>query len=165
MSEKFTRIGDDFANDRVVTGLRGFGPLGILAILVILVGFAASTPLSAILVLVWTRLSHTPWREIGYVRPPSWIGSVMVGLVFGVAFKFAMKAILMPLLGVVTSSLPLYYSFGPDLWNVGWKSGQSIILFFALVIFLSALYTVGLSISKPEVLRRPSAKTESRESK
>ena len=99
MSEKFTRIGDDFANDRVVTGLRGFGPLGILAVLVILVGFAASTPLSAILVLVWTRLSHTPWREIGYVRPPSWIGSVMVGLVFGVAFKFAMKAIVMPLLG------------------------------------------------------------------
>lgn len=97
MSEKFTRIGDDFANDRVATGLRGFGPLGILAVLVILVGFAASTPLSAILVLVWTRLSHTPWREIGYVRPPSWIGSVMVGLVFGVAFKFAMKAIVMPL--------------------------------------------------------------------
>lgn len=69
--------------------------------------------------------------------------------------------ILMPFLGVVTSFLPLYYSFGPDLWNAGWKSGQSIILFCALVILLSALYTVGLSISKPEVLRRPSAKVES----
>jgi len=51
------------------------------------------------LVLVWVRLSRTPWREIGYVRPSSWIGSVIVGIVCGVAFKFAMKAIVMPLLG------------------------------------------------------------------
>jgi uncharacterized protein len=98
MSQKLTRTGNDLANDRVAAGLRGFGPLGILAILIILVGNAVFTPFSAILVLVWTRLSHTPWREIGYVRPRSWIGSVMVGIVFGVAFKFAMKAIVMPLL-------------------------------------------------------------------
>ena len=41
----------------------------------------------------------TPWREIGYVRPKSWIRTVTVGLVFGIAFKFLMKAIVMPLLG------------------------------------------------------------------
>ena len=69
--------------------LRGFGPLGILAILVILAGNLIVVPLSAILVLVWARRSRTPWREIGYVRPESWIRDVAVGIVFGIAFKLA----------------------------------------------------------------------------
>ena len=43
--------------------------------------------------LVWAWRSHTPWREIGYVRPRSWIGSLAVGIVFGCAFKLLMKAI------------------------------------------------------------------------
>ena len=84
--------------DRFAAELRGFGPLGILAVLVIAAGQIVA-PLSAVLVLVWTRLSRTPWREIGYVRPKSWIGSVAVGIAFGIAFKFLMKAIVMPLLG------------------------------------------------------------------
>jgi membrane protease YdiL (CAAX protease family) len=84
---------DPFAAD-----LRGFGPLGILALLVILVAqFAA--PLSALLVLLWAWRSHTPWREIGYVRPRRWIQTVGIGIVFGIAFKFLMKSIVMPLLG------------------------------------------------------------------
>lgn len=56
-------------------------------------------PLSAILVLVWARLSGTPWRELGYVRPQSWVGTVAIGIVFGAALKLVMKAIVMPLLG------------------------------------------------------------------
>ena len=83
----------------VATALRGFGPVGILAILVILASNFVIAPINAILVLVWARLSRTPWREIGYVRPKSWIGSVVVGIVFGCAFKFIMKAMVMPLLG------------------------------------------------------------------
>jgi CAAX protease family protein len=83
----------------IAARLRGFGPIGILAILVILAGNFLFSPLSAILVLVWVQLSCTPWREIGYVRPKSWIGSVAIGIAFGVAFKFLMKAIVMPLLG------------------------------------------------------------------
>src|SRR5260370_41149652 len=43
--------------------------------------------------------SRTPWREIGYVRPKSWIGSLALGLAFGSAFKLLMKMIVMPLLG------------------------------------------------------------------
>ena len=86
-------------DDRVAARLRGFGPLGILAILVILAGNFLFAPLSAILVLVWAQLSRTPWREIGYVRPRSWIGSVTVGIIFGSLFKLVMKAIVMPLLG------------------------------------------------------------------
>jgi membrane protease YdiL (CAAX protease family) len=91
--------GPEPPDDRVAAALRGFGPVGILAILVILASNFVIAPINAILVLVWARLSRTPWREIGYVRPKSWIGSVVVGIVFGCAFKFIMKAMVMPLLG------------------------------------------------------------------
>jgi membrane protease YdiL (CAAX protease family) len=86
-------------NDRFPPRLRGFGPLGILAILIILAGNFIITPLSAILVLVWRKISNTPWREIGYVRPRSWVRTILVGIVFGVALKFTMKALVMPLFG------------------------------------------------------------------
>lgn len=86
-------------DDQLAARLRGFGPLGLLAILVILFADVVVKPLSAVLVLVWTWRSHTPWREIGYVRPKTWIGSLTIGVLFGVAFKFLMKAVVMPLLG------------------------------------------------------------------
>jgi hypothetical protein len=43
--------------DRFAAELRGFGPLGILAVLVIVAGQIVA-PLGALLVLVWTRLSR-----------------------------------------------------------------------------------------------------------
>src|SRR5438270_1205778 len=86
-------------NDGFASRLRGFGPLGILAILIILGGNVVVAPLSAILILIWVKLSGTPWRDIGYVRPRSWIRTIGIGIVFGVAFKFVMKAVVMPLLG------------------------------------------------------------------
>src|SRR5438067_4164654 len=89
----------DQTNDEFAARLRGFGPLGILAILIILAGNFVMAPLSAILVLVWAKISNTPWREIGYIRPRSWTKTIMLGIVFGVAFKFTMKALVMPLLG------------------------------------------------------------------
>ncbi len=87
------------ANQRVARSLRGFGPLGILAIVIILASNVLMAPLGAILVLVWVKISGTPWREIGYVRPRSWIRTIGIGIVFGVVFKFVMKAFVMPLLG------------------------------------------------------------------
>ena len=89
----------DERQDELAKRLHGFGPLGILSILVILSGNFLFAPLSAIFVLLWTRFSDTPWREIGYVRPRSWIRTIAVGILFGVTFKFAMKSIVMPLLG------------------------------------------------------------------
>jgi amino acid transporter len=59
-----------------------------------------------------------------------------------------------PLIGVVTSVLPLYYSFGPDLWLAGWKKGQSVIVFCVLVTIASILYTAALRKWRPSVLRR-----------
>ena len=93
------------APDRFAADLRGFGPIGIAAILlVLLTGNIAVAPLvfvpvGAVLVLVWARRSRTPWGEIGYVRPRSWVGTVALGVLFGAALKLAMKAVVMPLLG------------------------------------------------------------------
>jgi membrane protease YdiL (CAAX protease family) len=56
-------------------------------------------PLGAILVLLWARVTRTPWRELGYVRPASWTTTIAVGILFGAVFKIMMKAIVMPLLG------------------------------------------------------------------
>jgi uncharacterized protein len=82
-----------------VTSLRGFGPLGLLALVVILLGNLLFAPLSAILVLVWARLSHTPWRDLGFVRPANWGTTIAMGVIFGALLKLAMKSIVMPLLG------------------------------------------------------------------
>jgi membrane protease YdiL (CAAX protease family) len=86
-------------DDRFAARLRGFGPLGILAILIILAGNFIIAPLSAILVLIWAKISRTPWREIGYIRPRSWPKTIAIGIIFGVVFKFIMKAMVMPLFG------------------------------------------------------------------
>lgn len=86
-------------NDTFTARLRGFGPLGILAILIILAGNFVITPLSAILVLIWAKISRTPWRELGFVRPRNWARTIAVAIVFGVALKFVMKALVMPLFG------------------------------------------------------------------
>ena len=99
-------------DDPIAERLRGFGPLGVLAILVILAGNFLFSPLSAVFVLVWVQLSRTPWREIGYLRPKSWIGSVIVGVAFGCAFKFLLKAIVMPLLGAPELNQAYHYLAG-----------------------------------------------------
>jgi membrane protease YdiL (CAAX protease family) len=93
------------SQDIVDADLRGFGPLGVLAMVVILVAGNVRVapmvfvPVGAILVLLWARLSRTPWRDLGYVRPRNWAATLAGGVAFGCAFKLLMKAIVMPLLG------------------------------------------------------------------
>lgn len=89
--------------------LRGFGPLGLLSILIISAGNFLIAPLSAILALIWAWLSGTPWRDLGFVRPHSWTRTVLIGIVFGVALKFAMKSIVMPLLGAPPVNGPFHF--------------------------------------------------------
>lgn len=85
--------------------LRGFGPVGILAIAAILLtGNIAVTrilivPVGAVLVLVWAHWSRTPWRDLGFARPKSWLRTITAGVAIGVALKLVMKAVVMPLLG------------------------------------------------------------------
>jgi uncharacterized protein len=105
------------SDDTFAEELRGFGPSGILAMLVIVLSGnvtlgTAVVPVGALLVLVWVQWSRTPWRAIGYVRPRSWIGSLAVGIAFGCAFKFLMKAIVMPLLGADPINQPYHYLAG-----------------------------------------------------
>jgi membrane protease YdiL (CAAX protease family) len=100
------------SGDRFAADLRGFGPLGNLAILVILAGSLVGPPLSAVLVLAWASRSGTPWREIGYARPRSWIGGLAIGSVFGSAFKLVMKAVVMPLLGAEPINQAYHYLAG-----------------------------------------------------
>ena len=94
------RQGDDLA-----AGLRGFGPLGLLTIAAVLltgnvfIGNMVVLPVGATLVLLWVWRSRTAWPEIGYVRQETWARTVLVGVAFGIALKFAMKAIVMPLFG------------------------------------------------------------------
>jgi membrane protease YdiL (CAAX protease family) len=102
------------SGDRFAADLRGFGPVGILALIVILLAGNVTVanvvvPLDGILVLVWVRWSQTPWREIGYVRPKSWIGGLAAGLAFGCVFKYLMKAIVMPLLGAPAINPAYHY--------------------------------------------------------
>jgi membrane protease YdiL (CAAX protease family) len=154
------------STDRFAARLRGFGPIGLLAILIILVGNLVIAPLSAILVLIWAKISRTPWREIGYVRPRSWTRTIAIGIAFGIALKFIMKAIVMPLLGgpsinrayhFVTGNsavLPLMIytmivvaGFGEETFYRGWMFerlgklfGQAAIAKIAIVLITSTLF-------------------------
>ena len=98
--------------DLLAEKLRGFGPLGLVSFLVILAGNALFLPLSGILVLAWARLSRTPWRELGFWRPVRWAATVVIGIVSGVAFKFMMKAVVMPLLGADPVNQAYHYLAG-----------------------------------------------------
>ncbi len=69
-------------------------------------------PLAGILVLAWVRASQTPWNEIGYVRPKSWVRSTIVGVAFGSALKLFLKAIAMPLLGAPPINSAYHYLVG-----------------------------------------------------
>jgi len=85
-------------DDSFARQLRGFGPIGVLA-MVVIVAAQLLAPLSAVLALVWAARSRTPWSEIGYGRPRHWVGSALIGIGLGVVFKLVMKALVMPLLG------------------------------------------------------------------
>jgi len=91
--------------ERNAAKLRGFGPasLGFTLLITLTSGIVVppmiALNLGVLFVLIWRQASRTPWREIGYVRPRNWPLTIAGGIVFGVAFKLVMKAIVMPLLG------------------------------------------------------------------
>lgn len=161
------------ANDGFAARLRGFGPFGILAIIIILGGNFIIPPMSAILVLIWVKISQTPWREIGYVRPSSWVKTVAIGIAFGVALKFTMKALVMPLFGappinqayqfvtgntavipVMLYTMIVVAGFGEETFYRGWMFerlgklfGKSIATTIAIVLITSILFA---SVHYPE---------------
>jgi len=74
--------------------------------------FAGTAAISAILVLIWARVTRTPLREIGFVAPQSWPRAVVVGVLFGVVFKVVMKALVMPLFGAAPVNAAYHYLVG-----------------------------------------------------
>ncbi len=92
--------------------LRGFGPVGLLAIFAIIAGSVAGPPVSAVLVLAWAQLSQTPLRALGLAAPRSWTATGAVGVLFGIAFKLSMKALVMPLLGAPPINERYHYLAG-----------------------------------------------------
>jgi membrane protease YdiL (CAAX protease family) len=100
------------SDDRFAEKLRGFGPIGIAAIVVILAANLITVPLSAVLVIAWVGMSRTPWRDIGFVRVKNWAGIVAVGVAIGVAFKLLLKIVVMPLLGADPINHTYHYLVG-----------------------------------------------------
>jgi membrane protease YdiL (CAAX protease family) len=96
-------------DDELATRLRGFGLLGVIAIAIIVFGNMLFVPLSGILILIWAWISKTPWRDLGLARPCSWASAIAFGCLFGVALKFAMKSIVMPLLGAAPVNQPFHF--------------------------------------------------------
>jgi membrane protease YdiL (CAAX protease family) len=92
--------------DRWKRRLRGFGPLGILFIVLVI---APGPFVGAILVLLWAWYTKTPWRDLGFVRPKSWVLTIIGGIVVGVALKTFMKAIVMPLIGAPSINPAYHY--------------------------------------------------------
>ena len=65
-----------------------------------------------LLVVLWVWRSHIPWRDIGYVRPRSWIRSVAFAILLGAAFKLVMKAVVMPMFGADPINQRYHYLAG-----------------------------------------------------
>jgi len=89
--------------------LKGFGPAGIVTIVVVLlVGNLAG----AALVLIWAAATGTPWRDLGFLRPPHGAIDLAIAFVAGVVFKILMKALVMPLLGFGAINSTYHYLSG-----------------------------------------------------
>ena len=54
--------------------------------------------IAALVIVAWVQWSGTPWRDMGFARPASWIWVVAAGVTLGVVLKLALKAIVLPLL-------------------------------------------------------------------
>lgn len=100
------------ASDRFADELRGFGPVGLAAILVIVAGGLLGGWAAAALVLLWAYRSRTPWAALGLARPRSGLLTAIAGLGFGAAFKLFTKSVLLPLLGVAPINQAFHYLVG-----------------------------------------------------
>jgi len=95
--------------ERLAVELKGFHTPGWLSLALIALGVAVTPPLGALLILVWAWLSKTPWRDLGLAWPRHRVLSLASGLLAGVALKFAMKAIVMPLFGAPAINIGFEY--------------------------------------------------------
>jgi len=79
------------------------------------------------LVVVWVWQTHKPWRDIGYVRPRSWVRTITIAILLGAVFKLVMKAVVMPILGADPINQPYHYLVG--------NPAAAVEAVFAVIIF------------------------------
>jgi len=93
--------------ERLSHRLKGFGLTGLSTLLVILL--LGPAWFRALLVLAWAKWSRTPYLEIGFVRPKTWLITVSTGVVLGSFLKMVMKAVVMPLFGAPSVNQTYHY--------------------------------------------------------
>lgn len=107
----------------------------------------------AILVLLWARATRTPWRDLGFVRPASWAQTILAGIIFGVALKIVMKAIVMPLFGAEPANPAFQYLIGNTaalpgiLWTVIVSAGFGEEVVFRGFLFERLGKLIGTSVA------------------
>ena len=89
--------------------LKGFGPVGIIVIVVIVL---AGSLWGTALVFIWAAATHTRWSDLGFVRLQHGAIDLVVAFVAGVLFKLLMKAVVMPLLGFGPINTAYHYLVG-----------------------------------------------------
>jgi membrane protease YdiL (CAAX protease family) len=112
---------------RTAASLRSMGTLGTTVAIVIMATVLLAPPITAVLVFVWVWLSRTPLSEIGFVRPGSWAGVIVLGILTGVAAKLLMKAVVMPYFGAPPTN-PILAEFEGNLEATLIASAEMIVL-------------------------------------
>jgi membrane protease YdiL (CAAX protease family) len=92
--------------------LRGFGPLGILAIVIVLTAALGGPLVTMPVILLWAWLSRTPAEALGFARPRSWPLTIGSGVAAGVLLKLVAKSLVMPLLGAPAMNARYHYLAG-----------------------------------------------------
>jgi membrane protease YdiL (CAAX protease family) len=91
---------------------REFGPLGIVAVLIIFASSLAGFFVTAMLVLAWAHYSDTSLSSLGFTRPDHLTITLLAGVALGVLLKFAIKSVAMPLLGAPETNASYHYLVG-----------------------------------------------------
>jgi len=118
-------ITTDIAPEGFRASLKRFSMAGTIAFLLIFAASLVFMPIAAVLILIWAWLSRS-WREIGFVRPRSWIGGLVVGIALGLGLKLLMKAVVLPLLGAPAENPVFHYLVGN--FDEAWKFALYAIL-------------------------------------
>ena len=100
------------AYDPFAARLRGFGPVGIIAAVLVIGLGPVFEPFGALLAPLWVWRSRTPWGEIGYIRPKNWPRTIVFGIIFGCLLKLLMKSVVMPLLAAPPINSAYHYLAG-----------------------------------------------------
>lgn len=67
-------------------------------LLVLAAAFIYGPLIAGALILLWALVIRS-WRALGFVRPQSWLLTIVGGILIGIVSKLFMKAVVMPLLG------------------------------------------------------------------